>query len=71
MDSKQFTLCNREYRLFSNGTIQVWTQSKNDWCDVLPKKILVGLKVYYRYALYNPGYDWTEDNKKMMNECVT
>lgn len=66
MDSKQFTLCNREYRLFSNGTLQVWTQSKNDWCDVLPKKILVGWKVYYRYALYNPGYDWTDDNKKMM-----
>lgn len=62
MDYKQFELWNREYRLFKSGKLQVWTISKNDWVDVLPKQVTVSWKTYYRYALWDPKYDWTNDN---------
>jgi len=66
MDSKLFTLQNRDYRLDEDGTLSVFVVSKNDWMIVPVKTVTVNGTQYYRYSLYNPKYDWTEDNKKSM-----
>lgn len=62
MDMKSFELRNRSYRLTVKGTLYVFTVSKNEWIEVVPKKIMISGKEYLRYALYDPLHDWAMDN---------
>lgn len=66
MESKTFELCNRSYRLFQDWTLEVFTVSIDDWAPVNPKKVVVRWVEYYRYALYNPKHDWTDDNEESL-----
>lgn len=62
MDMKSFELRNRSYRLTVEGTLYVFTVSKDEWIEVVPKKITMSGKEYLRYALYDPQHDWAMDN---------
>lgn len=62
MDFKSFELHNRSYQLFEDGTLKVFTVSKNEWVPVLPKTVTIRGSEYIRYALYDPKYDWSHDN---------
>lgn len=59
---KSFELRNRSYRLSVEGTLYVFTVSKDEWIEVVPKKIMINGKEYLRYALYDPLHDWSMDN---------
>lgn len=69
MESKKFTLYGFEYELFENGSLSVLRES--GWTTVKPKYVRIKNGMYPRYALYEKGYDFTEENNRLIQRYET
>lgn len=69
MESKKFTLYGFEYELSENGSLSVLRES--GWTTIEPKYVRIKNGMYPRYALYEKGYDFTEENNHLIQRYET